>query len=387
VEALYRVGGLGATIGLIAASQDPPCEQCAKLRVGADGQLMPCLFAGSGVALAGMLSAGDAEGVRRALRIMAEIQFAAGATQVMPSHGDGMGYREGSAARKAIDEFTFAPLVTPVVSAHVMGGCPLGAYPRHAVVDTAGRYHHLANLYVLDASLFPTSLGANPQLSIFAIAARLSSHDHITELAQQAGVPVINAMSNLEHPCQALADIYTIWEKKKILKGLKFAYLGDGGGNVCHSLMLACTKLGMSMHVACPKEYGPEKGVLKLAEENSRKFWSALKIAPSAKLAAANADVIYTDTWVSMGEEKERAKREKAFRPFQVNSEILKHAKPDCIVMHCLPAHRGQEITDEVIDGPNSIVFDQAENRLHLQKSILTFLMGEPEKQKFRLLE
>ena len=219
------------------------------------------------------------------------------------------------------------------------------------------------------------------------IMARVFRHSTLQELAKHAKIPVISGLSDLEHPCQALADIYTIWEKKKILKGLKFAYLGDGGGNVCHSLMLACTKLGMSMHVACPKEYGPEKGVLKLAEENSRKFWSALKIAPSAKLAAANADVIYTDTWVSMGEEKERAIREKAFRPFLVNSEILKHAKPDCIVMHCLPAHRGQEITDEVIDGPNSVVFDQAENRLHVQKAILSFLMGEPEKQKFRLLE
>ncbi len=216
------------------------------------------------------------------------------------------------------------------------------------------------------------------------IAARVYSHGDIAELARQAKIPVINGLSDLHHPCQALADMYTIREKKKTLRDIKFAYLGDGGSNVAHSLILACTKLGMNMYVACPEAYSPNKDVLKLAEQNSKRFWDTFKIVPTVKQAATNADIIYTDTWVSMGEEAEAKKRMKVLKPYQVNKDVVKLAKRDCLVMHCLPAHRGQEITDDVMDGPNSVVFDQAENRLHVQKAILTMLLSEPRKQEFK---
>ncbi len=216
------------------------------------------------------------------------------------------------------------------------------------------------------------------------IVARVFRHRELVELAESCGIPVISGLSDMEHPCQALADIYTIRERKKAIKGLKFAYLGDAGSNVAHSLMLACTKLGMHMYVACPERYSPNKEILRQAEENSRRFWGTLKIVPTAKQAATNADIIYTDTWVSMGEEEQAKKRERELKPFQVNSEVLKLAKKDCMVMHCLPAHRGKEITDDVMDGPNSVVFGQAENRMHVQKALLTMLMREPPRQKFK---
>jgi ornithine carbamoyltransferase len=216
------------------------------------------------------------------------------------------------------------------------------------------------------------------------IVARVYKHSDLVELARQAKIPVINGLSDLHHPCQALADMYTIRGKKKTLRDLKFAYVGDAGSNVAHSLILACTKLGMNMYVACPEAYQPKKDVLKLAEQNSKTFWDTFKIVPTVKQAVTNADIVYTDTWVSMGEEAEAKKREKALRPYQVNSATVKLAKKDCLVMHCLPAQRGHEITDEVIDGPNSVVFDQAENRLHVQKALLTMLMREPTKQEFR---
>jgi len=216
------------------------------------------------------------------------------------------------------------------------------------------------------------------------IVARVYRHRDIAELASQTKLPVINALSDLEHPCQVLADMYTIREKKKTLKGLKFAYVGNGRNNVTHSLMLACTKLGMNMYIACPEKYGPDKEILKQAEQNTKKFWSTLKIVPTVKQAVTNADVIYTDTWVSMGDEAEAKKRNKELKPYQLNSDVLKLAKKDCLVMHCLPAHRGHEITDDVMDGPNSVVFDQAENRLHVQKAILSMLLREPPRQQFR---
>jgi ornithine carbamoyltransferase len=216
------------------------------------------------------------------------------------------------------------------------------------------------------------------------IVARVYRHRDLAELASHTKLPVINALSDLEHPCQALADMYTIREKKKTLKGLKFAYVGDGRNNVIHSLMLVCTKLGMNMYIACPEKYGPDKEILKQAEQNTKKFWSTLKIVPTVKQAATNADVIYTDTWVSMGDEAEAKKRNKELKPYQLNSDVVKLAKKDCLVMHCLPAHRGHEITDEVIDGPNSVVFDQAENRLHVQKAILSMMLREPPRQQFK---
>jgi ornithine carbamoyltransferase len=216
------------------------------------------------------------------------------------------------------------------------------------------------------------------------IAARVYRHKDLEELAGSSGIPVINALSDLEHPCQALADMYTIREAKNTLRGLKFAYLGDASSNVAHSLMLACTKLGMHMYVACPERHGPGKEVLKKAQDQSNSFMTRLVVTDSVKQAVTNADVIYTDTWVSMGQEEQTKKRMKDLKPYQVNSEALKLAKPDCLVMHCLPAHRGHEITDEVMDGKNSVVFQQAENRLHVQKALLTMLMREPPRQKFK---
>ena len=216
------------------------------------------------------------------------------------------------------------------------------------------------------------------------IVARVHRHRDLAELARHARIPVINGLSDLHHPCQALADMYTIRQKKKRFRGLKFAYVGDGGSNMADSLMLVCTKLGMNVYVACPKKYTPHPQVLKDAESNAKRFWDTLKIAPNVKQAVTNADIIYTDTWVSMGEEKEARKREKLLKPYQVNSDVVKLARKDCLVMHCLPAHRGHEITDEVIDGPNSVVFDQAENRMHVQKAILTMLLTEPKRQEFK---
>ncbi|MBU0573062.1 MAG: ornithine carbamoyltransferase [Candidatus Margulisiibacteriota bacterium] len=212
------------------------------------------------------------------------------------------------------------------------------------------------------------------------ILVRTFAHQKLIDLAKYASVPVINGLSDLLHPCQALADFFTIKEKKahdgpQGLKGLKMAYLGDGN-NVCHSLMFAAAKLGVNLTMATPKGYEPDEVITKTAFEDARSYGAEFNILNDPVVAAQNADVIYTDVWTSMGQEKESQKRRKIFAPFQVNSDLLKLAKPDCIVMHCLPAHRGEEITDEVIDGPHSVVFDQAENRLHVQKAILVSLLG-----------
>ena len=187
---------------------------------------------------------------------------------------------------------------------------------------------------------------------------------------------VINALSDLTHPCQILSDLFTIQERFGYLKGLKLAYVGDGN-NVCNSLLLGCTKMGMDISVACPKGYEPNRKIIQLAKRYSKVSKSRIKIERDPKNAVKNADIIYNDTFVSMGEEKERKKRLKIFLPkYQVNSKLLKYAQPDVIYMHCLPAHRGEEVTDEVIDGPHSIVFDQAENRLHTQKALLSLMVG-----------
>ena len=200
-----------------------------------------------------------------------------------------------------------------------------------------------------------------------AIVLRTFAHRYLIELARAATIPVINGLSDFSHPCQALADIYTIKEKFKGFKGITLAYIGDGN-NVCNSLLYAAHKIGLQMRVATPKKYEPDKFILKETE-------SAL--FHNASLAVKDADVIYTDVWVSMGQEKEATERKKIFKEFQVNSKLVKLAKKRCLIMHCLPAHRGEEITDEVIDSPNSIVFDQAENRMHAQKAILIKLLGD----------
>ena len=206
------------------------------------------------------------------------------------------------------------------------------------------------------------------------IVLRTFEHRNVIELAKYANVPVINGLSDLLHPCQALADVYTIREKLKHKKGITLAYVGDGN-NVCNSLLYACAKMGINMHVATPKGYAPDKLVLKEAKALAKVKNISLGLFNSPPLAAKGADVIYTDVWASMGQEKEARIRKKIFKDFQVNKNLTKFAKKNVLIMHCLPAHRGEEITDEVIDRANSIVFDQAENRLHVQKAILIKLL------------
>jgi ornithine carbamoyltransferase len=208
------------------------------------------------------------------------------------------------------------------------------------------------------------------------VVIRTFSHESVIEFARYASIPVINGLTDLLHPCQALSDLFTIWEKKGKLRGIKVAYIGDGN-NVCHSLMSACAKTGMEFIAACPKGYEPDKKLLAVAREDARKAKAAVEVVNSAGDAVVGADVIYTDVWTSMGQEKETVKRIKAFKKFQVNFNLVNKAKKDVIVMHCLPAHRGQEITSDVMDSKYSVVFDQAENRLHVQKAILALLMED----------
>ncbi|MHC1605127.1 MAG: ornithine carbamoyltransferase [Candidatus Methanofastidiosia archaeon] len=202
------------------------------------------------------------------------------------------------------------------------------------------------------------------------IMARVFSHNDILELAKHAEVPVINGLSDLFHPCQGLADFLTIYEKFGKFDGLKLAYVGDGN-NVCHSLMHGAAKLGVEMTICCPKGYEPDKTVQKESLDEGL----SLNIFNDPCKAVEGADVVYTDTWASMGQESELEKRKKVFEDFQITDDLLGYASPSCVVMHCLPAHRNVEITDEVIDGPRSIVYDQAENRLHAQKAILILNM------------
>jgi len=209
-----------------------------------------------------------------------------------------------------------------------------------------------------------------------AIVARTFYHKDIVELAENATIPVINGLSDLFHPCQALADIFSIKEKFSTLKGKKLAFIGDGN-NVLHSLLYCCAKTGVDISIATPKGYGPDNQILNDAVNIGKETGTNIDIAGDKNEAADGADVLYTDVWVSMGQEQEREKRLKDFSGFQIDSSLLKIAKPECLIMHCLPAHRGEEITDEVIDGPSSIVFDQAENRLHIQKAVLLELLNK----------
>lgn len=206
------------------------------------------------------------------------------------------------------------------------------------------------------------------------IMARVFSHNTIIELAKYSTVPVINGLSDFEHPCQALGDIFTMEEKFGKLKGLKLAYIGDGN-NVCNSLMFICAKLGINFHSASPGGYLPSERVMNISLDLAKKTGAKIEAGRDIDAALKNADAIYTDVWVSMGDEKEKEERLKQFQPYQLNGETLKKASPDAIVLHCLPAHRGEEITDEVMDGSQSAVWDQAENRLHVQKAIIALVM------------
>jgi len=205
------------------------------------------------------------------------------------------------------------------------------------------------------------------------VVLRTFAHDTLEEFAKYSSVPVINGLSDLSHPCQGLADIFTIRERKGALRGVVAAYIGDGN-NVAHSLMLAAAKTGMALRVATPAGFEPLARYRELAEAAARSTGARITYHTDPVAAVRDADVVYTDVWTSMGQEQEYERRRRAFAGFQVNRELLANAKPDAIVLHDLPAHRGEEITDDVIDGPQSAVFDQAENRLHSQKAVLRWI-------------
>jgi ornithine carbamoyltransferase len=208
-----------------------------------------------------------------------------------------------------------------------------------------------------------------------AIAARVFRHATVETLARYATVPVINALSDREHPCQALADMLTLREQYGQLEGLTLAYVGDGN-NVAHSLMLLGATLGVNVRIGCPLDYRPDPEILALAAQRAAEHGGAVQVMPSPVEAVAGADAVYTDVWASMGQEHEAARRRPVFQPYQVNAALMTHARSGALFMHCLPVHRGEEVTPDVIDGPQSVVFEQAENRLHVQKALILTLLG-----------
>jgi len=208
------------------------------------------------------------------------------------------------------------------------------------------------------------------------IVARVKEHEKVEELARYSRVPVVNGLSDLSHPVQALGDYMTILEVLGRLEGVTLAFVGDGSDNVLHSLLVAGAKLGVNIRVATPRELQPDKRILEAALEAARESGSEIVIVEDPVEAVKGADIVYTDVWVSMGQEEERERKIRLLRPYQVNSRLMEAAGPRARFMHCLPAHRGEEVTDDVIDGPRSLVWDQAENRLHIQKAVLAALIA-----------
>ena len=206
------------------------------------------------------------------------------------------------------------------------------------------------------------------------IMIRTFDHQDVVDLARYASIPIINGLTDLLHPCQVLADLFTILEKKNSLRGLKLAYIGDGN-NMAHSLLNGCSKVGMHLSIASPSGYTPRKEIVENAKKNAKYMGSKIEITNDPVKAVTNADIVYTDVWASMGQEEEAAERKKKFAKYQVNPKLVRKAKEDYLFMHCLPAHRGEEVVDEVADSPNSVIFDEAENRLHVQKGIMALLM------------
>jgi ornithine carbamoyltransferase len=206
------------------------------------------------------------------------------------------------------------------------------------------------------------------------IMARTFAHDTVLQLAEHGRVPVINGLTDLLHPCQVLADFFTVSERFPALNERVIAYVGDGN-NMAHSYLFGSARVGAEIRVATPRDFAPDPEVVRLATADAAESGGKVVITEDPVEAARGADVVCTDTWASMGQEAEHQARKKVFAPFQVNAALLEHARPEAIVLHCLPAHRGEEITDEVMDGPQSVVFDEAENRLHVQKAIMALLM------------
>lgn len=216
---------------------------------------------------------------------------------------------------------------------------------------------------------------------VSGIVVRTFGHDGLRELANYARVPVINALTDFEHPCQAVGDFMTMQEHLGSLKGKRLAFVGDGN-NVCHSLMLMAANMGMDFVAVTPRGYLPNEEVVKMASKIAVENGSVVELSHIPKEGVRNADAIYTDVWASMGQESEREERARIFRDFQVNGALMRCAKPSAIFMHCLPAHRGEEVTDEVMDSPQSVVFDEAENRLHTEKAIVYTLLRDQEREK-----
>jgi ornithine carbamoyltransferase len=206
------------------------------------------------------------------------------------------------------------------------------------------------------------------------IMIRTFDHQDVIDLAKYGSIPVINGLTDLLHPCQVLTDLFTVREKKRKLQGLKLAYIGDGN-NMAHSLLHGCSKVGMDIAIASPSGYKPNEEIVKNSQINAKHMNSRIEILDDPVAAVKNADVVYTDVWASMGQEAEAQDRKKKFQKYQVNPQLVKNAKEDYIFMHCLPAHRGEEVVNEVADSPNSVIFDEAENRLHVQKAIMALLM------------
>jgi ornithine carbamoyltransferase len=227
----------------------------------------------------------------------------------------------------------------------------------------------------LDAREKLSDIAHNLERWVNVIVLRTFSHDTIEQMAEHAGIPVINALSEVEHPCQALADYFTLQEKFGNLKNVRLAYVGDGN-NVAHSLLLACASLGSTIRVATPVGYEPDSQILADAREIARETGATIELFRDPCEAVRGVDAIYTDTWISMGHEHESEQRTSTFAAYQVNEALLAKAASHAVFMHCLPAYRGKEVTDAVIDSPQSVVFDQAENRMHVQKAILSLLLG-----------
>ncbi len=206
------------------------------------------------------------------------------------------------------------------------------------------------------------------------IMIRTFAHSDVTELAKYAKIPVINGLTDLLHPCQVLTDLFTILEKRRNLRGLKFAYIGDGN-NMAHSILNGCSKVGMDVFISSPSGYKPQEQIVNDALANAKYMGSKVVITEDPIEAVKDADVVYTDVWASMGQETEAQERKAKFIRYQVNPELVKHAKDDYLFMHCLPAHRGDEVVNEVADSPNSVIFDEAENRLHVQKAVMALVM------------
>jgi ornithine carbamoyltransferase len=210
---------------------------------------------------------------------------------------------------------------------------------------------------------------------VHGIVGRVFSQEGLEILAAHATVPVINALSDVYHPCQTLCDFFTLEEKFGSVRGLKFAYVGDGN-NVCHSLMIAGAQVGAHVRIATPEGYEPDAEILASARRDAAATQGTIELFRAPEEAVAGAQAVYTDVWASMGQESETEARAKIFAPYQVNAELMSHAAPDAVFLHCLPAHRGFEVTDEVMESPRSIIFDEAENRLHVQKAILLTLLS-----------